>query len=189
MHDPHYKAVAYWAFFDELEKIGAYISGYFRDDGTFVKGHQREGIPISIERAKGTTRSGRNRLGESWSRKTTHHYGFIPGTKGADGEEVDVYVGPGKSKKVFVVHQLDPAGKSYDEDKVMLGFESQRRAEAAFKENSRSDDALGSTTPMTLDDFKKRLEKKRPLIDAHVKRGLEVRLRAKRTRPTFSEEW
>jgi hypothetical protein len=51
------------------------------------------------------------------------HYGELEGVKGADGDALDVFVGPDAgSPLALVVHTQDPATGRYDEDKVMLGF-------------------------------------------------------------------
>jgi len=51
-------------------------------------------------------------------------YGYIEGTVGADGDEVDCYLGPDtQSKVVFVVDQGRLGDSSeFDEHKVFLGY-------------------------------------------------------------------
>lgn len=72
-----------------------------------LEGHTTfQGIPISIENDKGSVRKGVDKDGKPWKTEMKFPYGYIDGTKGADGEEVDVYVGPDKSAdKAYVVQQ------------------------------------------------------------------------------------
>jgi len=60
-------------------------------------------------------------------------YGYIRLTEGVDGDHVDCYIGPNKmSEEVFIVHQQVPDTKAYDEDKIMLGYDSGVAAKAAY---------------------------------------------------------
>ena len=64
-----------------------------------------------------------------------HHYGFIKGTKGADDHEVDCFIGPNlRSKKAFVVNQMKQDG-TFDEHKVMFGFDSDAQAKKAYMDS------------------------------------------------------
>jgi len=107
-------------------------------DGFKLQGRVNfQGLPIAIENDKGSVRSGKSADGTSWSTKMKTPYGYIEGTKGADGDEIDAYVGPDKhAPKAFVIHQAKPDG-TYDEDKVMLGYQS---AAAARKDILRHHD-------------------------------------------------
>ncbi len=92
------------------------------------------GVPVWIEWKKGETRQYKDKAGKvKYRRLMKHHYGYIPDTKDADGEEIDVYVGPKRdSKKAWVIKQLKADGKTFDENKVMLGFGSKEEAEASY---------------------------------------------------------
>lgn len=93
-----------------------------------------QGIKIDVENIKGSTRSGKDKDGSEWSIKMHAHYGEIRGTEGADGDKLDVYVGPNHdSGIVVVIHQTEPSTGEYDEDKVMLGFDSVEEAIGAYK--------------------------------------------------------
>lgn len=60
-------------------------------------------------------------------------YGHIRGTKGADGMAVDCYVGSNLlSEKVYAIAQVID-GK-FDEEKLMLGFDSPEQAEQIYKQ-------------------------------------------------------
>jgi hypothetical protein len=93
-------------------------------------------IPISVENRKGSVRSGTDPDGDEWKTKMKVPYGYIPGTKGVDGDALDVFVGPDKDAAyAYIVHCNTPDGEEFDEDKIMLGFESRESAERCFKQH------------------------------------------------------
>lgn len=97
-----------------------------------------QGLRIDIENPKGSTRSGTNPDGTPWTVEMGHDYGEIRGTKGADGDKLDVYVGPNHDSGLVVVvaqHEPTPDGMpgAYDEDKAMLGFDTVEEALAAYQ--------------------------------------------------------
>ena len=64
-----------------------------------------------------------------------NHYGELDGTIGYDGDPIDLFVGPNPKKgKIFVVDQVSQDG-SFDESKVMLGFDSSQEAQDAYMSN------------------------------------------------------
>jgi len=92
-----------------------------------------QGLKIDVENVKGSTRSGTGPEGD-WSTYMHAHYGEIRGTEGTDGDKLDVYVGDNHdSSIVVVIHQHNPATGKYDEDKVMIGFDSIEEAIGAYK--------------------------------------------------------
>jgi Inorganic Pyrophosphatase len=97
------------------------------------------GMVLAIENPRGSTRRGMDANGNSWSVKMSHPYGFIKGTKGADGDEIDCFVGPDmKSNKIWVINQNDPNTGEFDEHKVMMGFSSQEDARNAYDDSFNS---------------------------------------------------
>lgn len=94
------------------------------------------GLPISIENHKGQVR--RKMVGGkvAWKVKMPAHYGYIRGTKGADGDHVDVYLGPHHERAqdlpVHVIDQHRPWDGKFDEHKCMVGFQDQKSAIAAY---------------------------------------------------------
>lgn len=131
-----------------------------------LQGHTaHQGIPIAIENRKGSVRSGVDKDGKPWRTEMKHPYGYIKGSKGADGEEVDCYVGPTKSApEVYVVHQRKADGRGYDEDKVMLGFRSQEHARTAYLKHYNSPKFLGPISAVTIDRLKELLGSKKKLV-------------------------
>lgn len=86
---------------------------------------------ISIETRKGGTRTAAD---GSWSVPNyPAHYGRIKGTKGADGDHVDAFMGGHpNAPDAYVINQNDPATGKFDEHKIMLGFTDQASATAAY---------------------------------------------------------
>ena len=80
-----------------------------KESGNYRKGHVKvQGLDITIENPKGSERSGRGPDGEEWSVTMPATYGYVKGTKGADADQVDVYVGEDMAApQVFVVDQVD----------------------------------------------------------------------------------
>ena len=120
------------------------------------------GMDISIETDKGQERHWYDpNSGESGSVKMKHPYGYIRRTEGADDEHVDVYVGPNEeSTRVFVIRQMKkPEFKEYDEDKVMIGFNSPDEAKQAYLIHYNSPKFFGSMKEMNINDFKDKFVK------------------------------
>ena len=116
------------------------------------------GLDISIENAKGSTRSGKGKNGKPWSVKMPAAYGYLRKTEGADGDHVDVYLGPHlRSDKVFVVNQRDADSKKFDEHKILIGFGSETQAHLCYLRgfsDGRGRERLGSMKEMTVEQFK-----------------------------------
>lgn len=130
--------------------------------GNYRKGHLTwNGLPITIETAKGQTRSGTGHGGKQWSIDLEDHYGYIKRTESeADGDHIDVFLCENHpdSEIVFVVNQMRPDG-SFDEHKVILGQCCKSDAKAAYLRNySAGWTGCGSIVPMTLAEFKQWIE-------------------------------
>lgn len=113
------------------------------------------GMRIKIENPQGSTRRGTSPDGKQWETKMAHHYGEFQGTVGADGDKLDVFVGPRPSdSKVFVIDQLNQDG-SFDEHKVMMGFPTEEAARQGYLANYEPGwIGLGAITEMGVDEFK-----------------------------------
>ena len=131
--------------------------------GNYPKGHVwLRGLNISIENARGSERTGIGADGSSWSVTMPAHYGYIRLTEGADGEHIDVYLGPDpESDRVWVVDQVDATTGQFDEHKVMLGYPSLGAALrdycAAFSDG-RGPDRIGAVHQISFAGFKAWLE-------------------------------
>lgn len=130
-----------------------------KEAGNYKKGHITvQGMSIAIENARGDERSGTDKDGNKWTSTMSDHYGYLKGTNGADGDHVDVYVGANpQSDQVFVIDQVDENG-SFDEHKVMLGFDSQKQATDAYLSNFDKGWKLGDVTGMPISEFKEWLK-------------------------------
>lgn len=130
-----------------------------KEAGNYQKGHARLiGLDLSIENPAGSTRSGTDAGGKAWSVTMRSHYGYIKGTVGKDKDHIDVFVKPGTPEDwtgpVFVIDQSKGNGH-LDEHKVMLGFESEAEARAAYLENyTKGWDRLRAITETTPAEFK-----------------------------------
>ena len=107
--------------------------------GNYKMGHVKVGaFDVTIENPKGSERSGTDANGKKWSVKMNNTYGYIRGTEGVDGDHIDVFLAEDMDKwdgkYVFVVDQYNPDG-SFDEYKVMLGFNSMEEARSAYLSN------------------------------------------------------
>lgn len=125
-----------------------------KESGDYEKGEvDLFGLGIAIENPKGSVRSGESD-GEEWSITMPHDYGYIKGTKGVDGDQVDVFVGPDtESETAFVIDQVDREG-ALDEHKVMLGFATKSDAEAAYLGSYKAGwDGMGRVRDMTLNEL------------------------------------
>lgn len=117
-----------------------------------------KGLQISIENAKGSTRSWKDDHGNEGKTKMTYDYGYIRRTVGNDGDHIDCYIdSKNDSEKVFVIHQMDPETNKFDEDKVMLGFSSASQAKTAYLAHYNSPKFFGSMDEMNIKDFKKKV--------------------------------
>lgn len=118
------------------------------------------GLTIAIENPKGSTRKGVDDDGNEWSSKMHADYGEIEGTEGADGDRLDVFIGPyPASELVVVINQVNPKTKKFDEHKVMLGTTNREEAESLYLKNyDKGWKGLKSSTVMAVDDFKEWLK-------------------------------
>ena len=110
---------------------------------------------ITVENETGEERSGIDVVtGDPWAVTMTYPYGFIDGTVGADGQEVDCFIGPWTTaREVYVIRSVSPHTGKYDEDKVMIGFASATEAKRAFLENYSSPKFFGGMYQMTVEEF------------------------------------
>mgnify|MGYP000469588153 FL=1 len=135
-----------------------------KESGNYKKGHIKfGGYDYTIENPKGLTRSGKDANGKEW--KVTMHdtYGYIRGKFGKDGDHLDMFINDKAdldnwNGDVFVVDQVNPDG-SFDEHKVMYGYDSMNDAEKAYLANhSKGWQGLGNITGASKAEFDKWLD-------------------------------
>lgn len=131
-----------------------------KEAGNYAKAHVNvQGLDITIENPKGAQRTGKGPDGKSWSVEMPGHYGYIKRSTGADGDQVDVYVGDApQSRRVFVVDQVNAESKAFDEHKALVGFPDQATAlrtyEDGFSDGKGGADRIGGVSEMSVADFK-----------------------------------
>ena len=124
------------------------------------KGHiDFQGLDIRVQNPTGTLRSGISTSGQPWETSMEADYGYIAGTEGKDGEDVDVFVGPDKdAQSAYIITIMKPPSfENVDEQKVMLGYNTGAEAKRAFLRHYDSPRFFGSMTAMTMTDFKKKV--------------------------------
>lgn len=107
--------------------------------GNYKKDHVTIGeFDITIENPAGSVRKGVDADDKEWSNTMANTYGYIKGTEGVDGDHIDVFLHSDmdqwNGRKVFVVDQTNTDG-SFDEHKVMLGFNDKDEAMTAYLAN------------------------------------------------------
>ena len=122
------------------------------------------GLDVYVENEKGTTRYWHDRDGRvSGQTEMLADYGFLDGHVGADGDEVDVYLGPHEdSGWAFVVHQMKaPDYRRFDEDKCVLGCRSEQEAKALYLAHRNDGErAYGGMSAIPLEQFKAKLRRR-----------------------------
>lgn len=110
-----------------------------KEAGNYKKGHVQVGtFDITIEQPQGSVRKGTDANGKKWESKMHNTYGYFRGTEGVDGDHIDVFLSNDidgwNGRKVYVVDQYNPDG-SFDEHKVMLGFNDMDEAKSDYLAN------------------------------------------------------
>jgi Inorganic Pyrophosphatase len=134
-----------------------------KQSGSYKKGHVKVyGLDIAIENPKGSIRRGVDKDGKKWNCRLSADYGYFKGTKSADGDHVDCYLGPKLgSTKAYVIDQIDRDTGRFDESKVMLGYMDKESALKAY-ESSFSDGKgkarIGAVTELKIPQLKEWLK-------------------------------
>ena len=164
-----------------------------KEAGNYKKGHVKvAGFNISIEQPRGSVRSGTDANGKKWSVTMNNTYGYMTDNVGVDGDHLDVFlsndIDSWDQQNVYVVDQYNLDG-TFDEHKVMLGFNDRDEATDAYFSNYDSSwrtskrKIITSTVPM--DIFKKWIEssnrKTKPiaeysLVKEHLQKWIDENL-------------
>jgi len=160
-----------------------------KEAGNYRKGHIKvQGLDVTIENPKGSLRKGKDKGGKEWSVKMPDHYGYIKRTEGADGDHVDVTVGPVKdSPNVFVIDQVNADTQAFDEHKTFVGFKDAAHAVNSYERSfsdGKAKERFGGIRAMSPDEFKSWLkdgDTKNPATDEVTFEGNEVT-------PDFAED-
>jgi hypothetical protein len=120
-----------------------------------------QGIPLTIDRPRGTVQKGVDTEGKEWLRVYHVDYGHIDGTRGGDEHDpaagkdgqLDVYLGLwSEAKEAHWVLQKRDDG-SFDEYKVMLGFVDADSAKAMYLAHTPKS-KFGSMTSTSIEMMK-----------------------------------
>lgn len=135
--------------------------------GNYKKGAVKlHGLTIRIENPAGSVRHGIGRDGKPWSATMPAHYGYISGTKGFDGDEVDVWIGPVPDlAHVYVINQLRLGTDRFDEHKVGMGFHHESDFLSVYRmayPNLNADDLIHDVVRMPVWRLKRWLASGRP---------------------------
>ena len=133
-----------------------------KEAGNYKKGHVQVGaFDITIEQPEGSIRRGTDADGKKWESKMHNTYGYFRGTEGVDGDHIDVFLSNDidgwNGRKVFVVDQYNPDG-TFDEHKVMLGFNDMDEAKSDYLANYEKGWENGrriTVSTTNLEDFEK----------------------------------
>ena len=133
-----------------------------KEAGNYKKGHVQVGaFDITIEQPEGSIRRGTDADGKQWESKMHNTYGYIRGTEGVDGDHIDVFLSNDidvwNGRKVYVVDQYNPDG-TFDEHKVMLGFNDMDEAKGDYLANYEKGWENGrriDVSAVNLEDFEK----------------------------------
>ena len=113
------------------------------------------GMEFHIETPEGEVRYGKQKLRDP--------YGGFTGTKGMDGDPVDGFLNKKIEKDwrgdVYIIDQVNPETKKFDEHKVMFGYNNAMDARRAYKRNYQKDwKGTGNVTIMPIETFKQWLD-------------------------------
>lgn len=131
-----------------------------KEAGNYKKGHVKLGkFDVTIEQPAGSVRRGTDANGKKWETTMQNTYGYIRGTEGVDGDHIDVFLSNNfdewDGQRVVIVDQYNPDG-TFDEHKVMLGFNEKSDAINAYLANYEKGWEYGRKlvySSATLEDF------------------------------------
>lgn len=155
-----------------------------------------QGLDIAIENGKGSVRSSVDANGKAWATTMSYPYGYIRSTMGVDGDQVDCFLGPNPDAlNAYVVHTNDQSGRKYDEDKVMLGWDSPEAALDAFLENYNDAKFFQNIETIPMDEFKAKVlatkDNPKPVTIAKLSKADEdlKEMLLKRIDAVAADEW
>ncbi len=126
--------------------------------GNYQKPRARiNGETVVIENPVGSTRKGTSKAGKVWETKMAADYGYILGTIGADKDHLDVFIRPDPipNGKIYIVNQVVPGTGTFDEHKIMFGYQDRQEAKSGYMANyEKGWNGLGSVKEYSLEEWK-----------------------------------
>lgn len=111
-------------------------------------------LHIAVETPHGERRSA------NWGVPQPADYGYIRGHIGEDGDQIDCFVSSNVNSDVYVIDQL--INETFDEHKVMLGFDSEVDAVFAYQQAyEMSNTRMGKVRRYTMNEFKRWLNERK----------------------------
>lgn len=156
-----------------------------KEAGNYKKGHVQIGtFDVTIEQPVGSVRRGTDADGKEWETTMQNTYGYIRGTEGVDGDHIDVFLSDNidgwNGRRVVIVDQYNPDG-TFDEHKVMLGFNDKADAINAYLANYEEGwdkDRRLVFSSAIIDDFEKWIEsshrKQKPYHEYKIAEKAEI---------------
>ena len=152
--------------------------------GNYAKGHVSfGGYDFTIENPAGSLRRGKDADGRQWEQQMHNTYGYILGRYGKDGDHLDMFINDQAdldnwNGRVYVVDQVNKDG-SFDEHKVMYGFDSEEEARQAYLSNYEDGwQGLGKITGVGKEKFDEWLDsskrKMKPFAEHSIGREAAV---------------
>ena len=150
-----------------------------KEAGNYKKGHVSfGGYDYVVENPAGSIRRGRNTsTNETWEQKMNNTYGYILGKRGKDGDHLDMFINDDADLdsfdgKVYVIDQVNADG-SFDEHKIMFGFDSEEAAREAYLSNYEEGwQGLGKITGVDKETFDKWLDSSDRKIKAFAEHSI-----------------
>lgn len=135
--------------------------------GSIVGMLKNHDLHVVLEHLKGQLRRGVSAEGKGWEAILGADYGYVMRTVGADGENVDCFIGPNPaSAQVWVLSQCDAVTKEFDEHKCLLGYDTLESALIDYATSYSDGLALERVSAvhfMTMAQFKEWLARKHSL--------------------------
>lgn len=119
--------------------------------------HSIKSLPnIVVENPAGSVRAGTTVDGVRWRNQMAGDYGFFEGTVGADGDDVDVMLGPDRDVSwAYIINQIEPTTGKFDEHKVYIGYRTEGAAREAYRKSYQDGWAgLSSIHRVTIDELR-----------------------------------
>lgn len=149
------KALRYKQNANKLEDVlrtSGLIKGY-----PIARKFKWKGLDVSIETPAGSVRNWYDPFTKSGGQTyMLYDYGYLRGTEGSDGDQVDVYFGPEPDTAhfVYVVRQMKGPDYRYsDEDKCMVGFCNEAAARDAYLAHYTDERFLGAMDTYPVAEF------------------------------------